>query len=149
MLLMVEEESRGGICQAIYRYAEANNKYMNNYDKKNNIISLGLGCKQPVCMGDVSKTSYKGVQMGRRFIRISWKLHKKLWWKYWYRIFSWSRFEVSKKLFNLHKDLPFLPERKKVFDLHEDLRSLLERKKIEKVKMPVCNIENKKDMLST
>ena len=31
---MVEEESRGGICQAIYRYAEANNKYMNNYDKK-------------------------------------------------------------------------------------------------------------------
>ena len=54
-----------------------------------------------------------------------------------------------KKLFNLHKDLPFLPERKKVFDLHEDLCSLLERKKIEKIKMPVCNIENKKDMLST
>ena len=71
MLLMVEEGSRGGICQAIYRYAKTNNKYMNNYDKKNNIISLVLGCKQPVCMGDASKTSCKGVQMGRRFIRIS------------------------------------------------------------------------------
>ena len=33
MLLMVEKEIRGGICQAIHRYAKANNKYMNDYDK--------------------------------------------------------------------------------------------------------------------
>ena len=32
MLLMVEEGIRGGICQAIHRYATPN-KYMNNYDK--------------------------------------------------------------------------------------------------------------------
>ena len=32
MLLMVEKGIRGGICHAIHRYAEANNKYMKNYD---------------------------------------------------------------------------------------------------------------------
>ena len=40
MLLMVEKETRGGICQAIHRYDKANNKYMKNYDK--DIISSCL-----------------------------------------------------------------------------------------------------------
>ena len=34
MLLMVEKGIRDGICHAIHRYAKANNKYMNDYDKK-------------------------------------------------------------------------------------------------------------------
>ena len=34
MLLMVAKGIRGGICHAIYRYAKANNKYMKNYDEK-------------------------------------------------------------------------------------------------------------------
>src|SRR5690606_16537894 len=32
MLLMAENGKRGGICQASIRYAEANNKYLSNYD---------------------------------------------------------------------------------------------------------------------
>ena len=32
MLLMLEEEIRGGICHSIHRYAKANNKYMKNYN---------------------------------------------------------------------------------------------------------------------
>ena len=33
MFLMVEKEIRGLICDAIYRYAKINNKYMENYDE--------------------------------------------------------------------------------------------------------------------
>ena len=35
MLWMVEKGTRGGIFQAIHRYAKASNKYMKNYDKNN------------------------------------------------------------------------------------------------------------------
>ena len=38
MLLMVEKGITGATCHAIHRYAEANNKYMINYDE--NIESL-------------------------------------------------------------------------------------------------------------
>ena len=33
MILMTENSIKGGICQATYRYAKANDKYMKNYDK--------------------------------------------------------------------------------------------------------------------
>ena len=34
MLLMVEKGIRRYLCQSIYRYAKANNKYMKDYDEK-------------------------------------------------------------------------------------------------------------------
>ena len=59
MFLMVEEGIRGGICHTIQRYAKANNKYMNDYDKKkmpsyiqyldaNNLYGKAMAEKLPV-----------------------------------------------------------------------------------------------------
>ena len=59
MLLMVEEGIRNGICHSIQRYAKANNKYMNNYDKNeessyiqyldaNNLYGWAMSQKLPV-----------------------------------------------------------------------------------------------------
>ena len=59
MLLMVEKETRDGICHAIHRYAKANNKYMKNYDKDmessyltyldaNNLYGWAMSQKPPV-----------------------------------------------------------------------------------------------------
>ena len=36
MLLMIEKGIRGGICRCIYWYAKSNNKYMKDYNDKNN-----------------------------------------------------------------------------------------------------------------
>ena len=59
VLLMVEKWTRGGICEAIHRYAKANNKYMQNYDKNiessylmyldaNNLYEWAMSQKLPV-----------------------------------------------------------------------------------------------------
>ena len=59
MLLMVKKGTRGGICQLIHRYAKANNKYMNIYDKDiissylmhldaNNLYGQAMSQKLPV-----------------------------------------------------------------------------------------------------
>ena len=59
MLLMFGEGIRGGICQATYRYAKANNKYMKNHDKNkessylqyldgNNLYGWAMSQKFPV-----------------------------------------------------------------------------------------------------
>ena len=59
MLLIIEKEIRGGICQATHRYAKANNRYMKNYDKNielsyveyldaNNLYGWAMSQKLPV-----------------------------------------------------------------------------------------------------
>ena len=40
MLLTVEKDTRGRTCQSIYWYAEANKKYMKDYDKNKELLYL-------------------------------------------------------------------------------------------------------------
>ena len=115
MFMMVEEGIRGGICQAIYRYARANNKHMNNYDKRkitsyltyldvNNLYGWAMSQKLPV-------GGFKWVkdllQFNEYFIKNYIKKRNK-------GYFLEVDVEYPKHLFNQHKDFPFLPERKKV-----------------------------------
>ena len=59
MLLMIEDGIRGGIYHAIQRYAKANNKYMNDYNKNkesyyiqlldtNNLYGMAMSEKLPI-----------------------------------------------------------------------------------------------------
>ena len=119
---------RGGMCQTIYMHAKANNKYMKNYDKENkhNIISHALRWKYGWEMPQEHPVdSFKWVkdlfQFNERFIKRYDENNNK---GYFLELHA----EYLKKIFNLHKDLPFLPKREK-------------NNKCEKL---VCNIEDKK-----
>ena len=120
MLLMVEKGTRGGICQAIHRHAKANNKYMKNYNNDvmssylmyldaNDLDGWTMSQKLPV-------NGFKWVEKLSRFNEIFIRNYNensdigyflKVGIDYLENLFNGIAF-------NLHKDLPFLPERKKI-----------------------------------
>ena len=128
MLLMVEKGIGGRICQAIYRHAKASNKYMKNYDKDissyltyldaNNLYGWAMSQKLPV--NGFEWVIQNLSQFHENFIR-NYDENSDIGY------FLEVDIDYLEKLFNLHKDLPFLPERKKV-------------KKVEKL---ICSIEDK------
>ena len=127
MLLMVEKGIRSRICQAIYRHGEANNKHMKNYNKDissylmyldaNNLYGWAVSQKLPV---NGFKWVKNSSQFNESFIR-DYDENSDIGY------FLEVDIDYPKKLFNLHKDLPFLPDREKV-------------NKVEKL---ICCIEDK------
>ena len=115
MLNLFEKGIRGGMCQASYRYAKSNNKYMKNYDRNressflmyadaNNLYGYAMSKKLPVdgfkwvddlliFTDDFIKTYDEESDIGYLFV---------------------VDLEYSKNLHMLHSDLPFLPERMKI-----------------------------------
>ena len=90
MLLMVEKLISGEISYSVHWYAEDNKKYMKDHDKnkesscfqywdKNNVYAWAMSQKLPVN-------------------NIPWIEDKKLWWRKWWRIFSWRWCSVSLKI---------------------------------------------------
>ena len=128
------EKIRGGLCQTIHRYAKANNKQMNNYDKSiessslmyldaNNLYGWAMSQKLPV---NGFKQVEKLSKFNEKFIK-SYNENSDIGY------FLEVDVEYPKELFNFHKGLPILPG----------------RKKLEKVKQLVCSIKDKKNMLFT
>ena len=115
MLMLFEKGIRGGMCQASYRYAKANNKYMKNYDENkessflmyvdaNNLYGYAMSKKLPVdgfkWVDDLSiftedfiKNYDEESDIGYLFV---------------------VNVEYPKNLHMLHSDLPLLPERMKI-----------------------------------
>ena len=125
MLLMVEEGIRGGICHAIQRYAKANNKYINDYDKEkkpsyiqyldaNNLYGKAMTEKLPVrafkWVNDISKIDEDFVKDYNK---------------------NDNKGYIIDVDVNLHSDLPFLPE----------------RMIINNTKKLVCNLNDKKNYI--
>ena len=117
MLLTFEKGIRGGMCQAIYRYAKANNKYMNNYDKNkessylehvdaNNLYRWAMSQKLPIGNFEWIKKDDKS-KFDKTFIKNYDENGDKGY------IFG-ADVEYPKNISMLHRDLPFLSERMKI-----------------------------------
>ena len=133
---MVEKGIRGGICQAVYKYAKANNKYMKNYDEDiesscleyldaNNLYGWAISQKLPVDgfewveENDLSK-------FNATFIKNYDENNNK-------GYITEVDIEYPKNIHKLINDLPFLPE----------------RIKINKCNKLICTVQDKKTILFT
>ena len=113
MLLMIEDGIRGGMCQSVHRYAEANNKYMKNYNKSiessylmyldtNNMYGWKMSKKLPIngfkWENDLSRFNESFIKNYNEDSDVGYFLEVDI--------------EYPKQLWSSHKELPFLPERK-------------------------------------
>ena len=116
MLLMIEKEIRGGICQSAHRYTEANNKYMKSFDKNNEPSYIEyLDANNLYRWAMSQKLFVKGFKRVKEK-RLS-KFNENFIKKYDEDCNKGSLLEVDveypKELFNFHKDLSFFTWKKK------------------------------------
>ena len=132
MLMMFEKGTRGGMCQATYRYAKANNKYMKNYDKNkessfliyddaNNLYGWSMCKKLPVdgykWVDDLSIFTEDFIKNYDEDSDIGYNLEVDV--------------EYPRKLHKLNSDLPFLPERKRANNCTKLFCGLMVKKTIQ------------------
>ena len=125
MLLMIESGIRGGICQSMHRYAEANNRYMKNYNKNvpssyleyldaNNLYGWAMWKKLPV-------DNFRWTEDLDRYTENFIKNYDE---NSDYGCVLEVDIEYPKTLWGLHKDLPFLAERRKIGNVEKLITSL-------------------------
>ena len=132
MLLMIENGIKGGMCQTIHRYVKAkyikNNKYMKNYDKNiessylmyidaKKLYGRAMSQKLPVngfeWVNDLSQFKEDFIKNYDNNSHIGYFLEVDV--------------GYPKKLSNLLKDLPVLPERKKIEKCSELVRNVQDK----------------------
>ena len=131
MLLLVEKRIRGGIYQAIHRYAKPNNKYMNNHNK--NIISpflMYLDANNLCGWAMIQKLPVDGFKWVEDLSQFDESFMMK----------TVTRDILLKQMLNIQKNL---------FNSHKDFRFSPERKKLGKAEKLVCSTEDKKNILLT
>ena len=115
MLLMIEEGTRGGMCQSIHRYAKASNKYVKNYDKSiessylthldaNSLYGWAMSQKLPA--NGFKWVNYDQSRLNEDFMK---NYNENSDMGYFFEVDVY----YPKELCDSHKNLPFLPERKK------------------------------------
>ena len=130
ILLMIENSIRGGMCQATYRYARANNKYMKNYDKNqessyleyldaNNLYGWAMCKKLPV---NGFKWVTKLDKFNEDFIK-NYNENSNVWY------FLDVHIEYPKKLHKMHSDLSFLPDWRKIGKIEKLVSSIEDKEK--------------------
>ena len=130
MILLTEKGIRSGICKATYRYAKANNKYMKNYNK--NIESS--------CIQYLDANNLYGWAMSQKLHVNNFKWIKKEELSNFNEDFVKNYDENDNTGYFLEVDIDYLKE---LFNLYKDLPFLPESKKVNKVEKLICSIENK------
>ena len=130
MLLMIEEDIRGGICHAVHRYAKTNNRYMKDYDesKESSYIQyLDANSLYGAVMSE--KLPINGFKWVNDIFGINEKFVK-----------SYDK-KSSDKGYILEVDVDYPG---KLHKLYSDMPFLPERMKINKTQKLVCNLHDKK-----
>ena len=115
MLLMIENSIRGGMCQATYRYAKANNKYMKNYDKNQESSYLEyLDANHLYGWAMCEKLPVNGFKWVTKLDKFNEDFIKNYNENSNVGCFLDVDVEYPRNLHEMHGDLPFLPDRKKI-----------------------------------
>ena len=133
MLLMIEEGIRGGICHTVHRCAKANNEYTKDYNESkessyiqyldsNNLYGAAMSEKLPM-NGFKWVSDISGIN--KKFVKSYDKKNSDKGYILEVDV------DYPSKLYRLHSDMPFLPE----------------RMKIDKTQKLVCNLHNKRSAL--
>ena len=135
ILLMIEEGIRGGMCQSVHKYAKANNKYIENYDK--NIESSYLTY--------LNASNLYGWTMSQEL-----SVNGFMWYNNYLLDFS----EDFIKNYDENSDVGYFLQvdveyPKILWSSHKELPFLLEKRKLEKVEKLACSIKTKKNMSFT